>query len=75
MGYPLMAGPPGRASSTVGRTSEAEDPGWDVYNDFNNKGPKYGDAYGAGLAALKDDSACVSISTLGLKDLVCLQGF
>ncbi len=43
MGFAPSPGGPGgvtgRASSTVGRnTPEIEDPGWDVFNDFNNKG-------------------------------------
>jgi hypothetical protein len=33
-------------------TEEIQDPGWDVYNDFNNTGPRYSEAFGTGLSTL-----------------------
>jgi len=31
---------------------EGEDPGWDVFNDFNNAGPRYSDAFGGGIRSI-----------------------
>lgn len=45
---PLVHSPPG----------EGEDQGWDVFNDFNNAGPRYSDAFGGGIRSLS--SGCVA---------------
>lgn len=39
---PLVHSPPERG----------EDQGWDVFNDFNNAGPRYSDAFGGGIRSL-----------------------
>lgn len=39
---PLVHSPPGNG----------EEEGWDVFNDFNNTGPRYSDAFGGGIRSL-----------------------
>lgn len=49
-----------RTTSATGsfgqRQSVVEDEGWDVYNDFNNQGPRYSDAFGSGLKSVTSNS-------------------